>query len=140
MGDLMSNVVPLPAALNRGPWLELEKVVSSAPEKKLALSDTFWIVAGPIFEAGEVKRRTGNGIAVPDAFFKIVAWVDRSSKFQAMAFIFPKDAVFRDPSIYLSSVNEVEVRTGIDFFHELDEDAEDDAEAFVPNCMWEMSR
>jgi endonuclease G len=140
MGDLMSNVVPQPAILNRGPWLELEKVISSAPERKLALSDTFWIVAGPIFEAGEVKQTTGNGIAVPDSFFKIVTWIDRHRKFQAMAFIFPKDATNKNPTVYLSSVNEVEARTGIDFFPELETSVEQDTEAFIPKRMWEMSR
>ncbi len=139
-GDLMSNVVPQSAALNRGPWLELEKVVSSAPEKKLALSDTFWIVAGPIFERGIVRETIGNGIAVPDGFFKIVTWINRDRKFQAMAFIFPTDATVKNPTSYLSSVDEVEERTGIDFFPHLEQGIAEEVEAFTPKRMWEMSR
>ncbi len=139
-GDLMSNVVPQSATLNRGPWLELEKVVSSAPERKLAFSDTFWIVAGPIFDGGAVRETIGNGIGVPDGFFKIVTWIDRDRKFQAMAFIFPTDATVKNPTSYLSSVDEVERRTGIDFFPDLDPSVAEDAEAFAPKRMWEMSR
>ena len=138
----MSNVVPQPATLYRGPWFELEKVISSAPERKLALSDTFWIVAGPIFDGGGgiVKETIGNGIAVPEAYFKIVAWTDRSRKFQAMAFIFPKSASVKNPTTYLTSVDEVEARTGLDFFPVLESRAQEDAEAFIPMRMWEMSR
>lgn len=139
-GDLMSNVVPQTATLNRGPWFELEKVVSSAPEKKLALSDTFWVVAGPIFDGGAVKKTIGNGIGIPDAFFKIVAWTDRNGRFQAMAFIFPQDAAVKNPTTYLSSVDEIEERTGIDFFPTLESRVQEDAEAFVPKRMWEMSK
>jgi endonuclease G len=140
MGDLMSNVVPQPAALNRGPWYELEKVVSNAPEKQLTEADTFWVIAGPVFEGGVVGETIGHGIAVPDSFFKIVAWTDRTGKFKAMAFIFPKDATVKNPTVYLSSVDELEKRTGIDFFPELTPSVEEEVEAYVPKRMWEMPR
>ena len=140
MGDLMSNVVPQPVNLNRGPWLELEKVVSSAPEKRVALSDTFWVVAGSIFDNGTVRETIGNGTAVPDAFFKIVTWMDRNGKLQAMAFIFPKDVTNRNPTAYLSSIDEIESRTGIDFFSALEPEVEKKVEAFVAKRIWETSQ
>ncbi len=136
-GDLMSNIVPQLPVLNRGPWYELEKVVSVAPEKRVAKDQTFWIIAGSVFDGGRVQRRIGNGIGVPDSYYKIVAWYDRSGKFKTMAFLFPFNATIKNPTVYLTSVDEVEACTGLDFFPDIDPAIGIEAESILPTKMWE---
>jgi endonuclease G len=136
-GDLMSNIVPQLPTLNRGPWYELEKVVSVAPEKRAAKNQTFWIIAGSVFDGGRIKKRIGNGIGVPDSYYKIIAWYDKAGEFKVMAFLFPFDATTKNPTKYLSSVDEVEVCTGLDFFPDLDPTVEVTAESVLPTVMWE---
>lgn len=136
-GDLMSNIVPQLSVLNRGPWYELEKVISVAPEKRVAKDQTFWIIAGSVFDGGRIKKRIGNGIGVPDSYYKIVAWYDRTGRFRVMAFLFPFDATVKNPTKYLTSVDEVEICTGLNFFPDLDPAISVAAESVHPTAMWE---
>lgn len=135
-GDLMSNIVPQLPALNRGPWYELEKVVSVAPERRVAKHQTFWVIAGSVFEGGQIRRRIGNEIGVPDSFYKIVAWYDMKGRFKVMAFLFPSDATIKNPTFYLTSVDKVEECTGLDFFPAIDSEIGAMAESVVPREMW----
>lgn len=128
---LMSNIVPQRHALNGGAWKQLEmKIATSYPGR----FGEVWVLAGPVFGARAETLR--NGTVVPEAFFMIV--VDESDgRVRAQAFVFPQETpAGPELSRYLVSIDEVERRTGLDFFHELPDEVEDALEAKRAERVW----
>ena len=113
LAGLMSNMVPQLGSLNADGWLRLEDAHRHLVEDAAAGVDRLWVVAGPVFDS-ETPRRVGNGVAVPDGCFKVVAWLEDDT-LHARAFILPQRAD-APLSAYLTSVDEVEARTGLDLF------------------------
>ncbi len=111
---LLSNVVPQNLSLNSGKWRQLESAV-----RKLAQSSTELIVlTGPIF-CEDTERIGVNQVAVPCELFKVVLSI-RDSQLTMFAAILPNDANPREPiDHFATSVDTVQRRTGLDFFHEI---------------------
>ena len=109
----MSNICPQKHGLNAGLWKSLEqKIATNYPGR---FGDV-WVLAGPVFGARpeKLKRR----VVVPEAFYMIV--VDESDgRVRAEAFLLPQDPVSTQLDSYIVSIDEVERRTGLDFFNEL---------------------
>lgn len=116
----LSNVCPQNKNLNRGDWKELEEL-----ERQWALSEgTVSITAGPIYSKKNPLRIGANKVAVPDGFFKVIL-VNYPDAPKAYGFIFRNEAGSHPLSHYQLSVNEVERRTGMDFFPGLSEEIEE---------------
>jgi endonuclease G len=69
---LLTNVLPQRHDLNAGPWLRLEDYCQQLAKNG---RKEMFITAGPIYGAN--PPTIGHGIAVPEAFFKIVVVLDR---------------------------------------------------------------
>lgn len=120
---LLTNILPQQHDLNAGPWGRLEDLCQKLVQ---AQGRALYVVAGGIFEG---KPRTiGAGVAVPDAFFKVVvvlapgqgaAAVDASTR--VIAVIMPNRAglLAEDWARYRTSVDEIERRTGYDLLPRL---------------------
>src|SRR5690349_15466590 len=108
---LMSNVAPQKARLNELVWQRLEEAEADivAPG-----AIELWVTAGPVF--AERRALKQSAIALPDAFYRI--WLDvRDGVPAALAFVVPQEVCGTEPlSRYLVTVDEVERRTGLDFF------------------------
>ncbi len=117
---LMSNISPQRPDLNRRLWQRLEEVVIDHFVPRFGVVQ---VITGPIF--GErffdnVTHRVGL-VEVPQAFYKIV--VVPAEKPRALAFIMPQEVRGDEPlDDYLVSIDEVEARTGLNFFPEMPED------------------
>lgn len=124
----MTNVCPQNRNLNRGDWKDLEEI-----EREWAVQyECVSIAAGPIYYAGQKPLRIGNNqVAVPDAFFKVLL-VGYPKHPKAYGFIFENKAGSHPLSYYQLSVDEVEERTGMDFFSALPDDVENRIEAEKP--------
>lgn len=116
---LMSNITPQRHALNAGLWRELEqKIATSYP----ARYGEVWVLVGPVF--GPNPQRLRGRVAVPEAFFAIVI-DENEGRLRTLALIVPHDApADADPSRYLTTIAEIQQRTGLDFLNEL-EDADE---------------
>lgn len=128
---LMSNIAPQRHALNAGVWKDMEmRIATSYPGR----FGEVWVLAGPVF--GERPARLPNGTAVPEAFYMIV--VDESDgRVRAQAFMFPQETpAGAKAERFMVSVDEVERRTGLDFFAELEDAAEVVLEAKRAEGMW----
>ena len=128
---LMSNIAPQRHALNAGAWKEMEmKIATSYPGR----FGEVWVLAGPVF--GARPSRLANGTAVPEAFFMIV--VDESDgRVRAEALLFPQETpAGADPGRFVVSIDEIERRTGLDFFPELDDGAERALESKRAQAVW----
>lgn len=128
---LMSNVSPQKHALNAGPWKQLEqRIAANFP----ARFGEVWVLAGPVF--GENPPRLKRRVAVPEAFYMIVL-DEHEGRVRALAFLFPQDAAAEaEPARYLTTIDEIERRTGLDFFGLLPDEAENALEGRVAGRVW----
>ena len=127
---LMSNICPQKAALNSGRWNELEQTVGqdrSSHGSLAASCKEVWVITGPIYDAD--IQRLKSGVEIPDAFFKIVLDVDEETKgIRVLAFIMPNEKCKGELAEYLVAVDEVESKTGLDFYWELEDGVEEKVE------------
>ena len=120
---LFTNICPQNHQLNKGDWNDLEQQCRYWAKK---MGDLY-VVAGPVFYHGAQKTIGRNGVAVPDAFFKVLLSDGRRVK--AIGFLYPNDGGDYEMDRCVRSVDEIERLTGFDFFPLLDDGVEDVIEA-----------
>ena len=118
--NYLSNITPQKSELNQGPWNRLEGKVRNLAKKPEV--DAVYVVTGPLFERNMPNLpEADEAHMVPSGYWKIVATKDGDSV-KVAAFIFdqntPRNADFCD---HLKTVDEIEHRSGLDFFHGLDQ-------------------
>lgn len=108
---VFSNMTPQPANFNRGRWGVLENLMRAwgAKYKKI------WIVTGPVLRNDLPAIGKVNQVSVPDEYFKVIVRQNGSS-YEGMAFLMPTDVPSPDLKSYVVSIDEVEEKTGFDFF------------------------
>jgi endonuclease G len=137
---VLSNILPQTEDLNRGPWYDLERLVEEKVHPTTAANAATvpkdaYVIAGAVWPAAcatHQPRRAGDGcrdlgkkaapaqrIAVPEATFKIVVFVDAglpvtSSPREVIAVLMPNLAGIRTKpwTAYQTTVEEIERRTG----------------------------
>jgi endonuclease G len=127
----MSNMSPQTPQFNRGIWKDLESEVRNwaASEKEL------YIVTGPIFD-GKPKQFIGpDKVAVPDAYYKIVLDYEHQP-IKAVAFIIPNAGCTSSFWQFSTSIDNVEQKTGINFFPQLPDSVENRLESEVAKNNW----
>ena len=136
----LSNMSPqVGSGMNQHVWKYLEQQVRAWVVKY----DEAWVVTGPVFledsEGLYVDSTIGAGeVGVPAAFYKLVV-VKEADKYSALGFIlenrkYPtKRADHGDFSAFATTVDDVEERTGIDFFPEFPSNIEGALESATPN-------
>ena len=126
---VLSNVVPQKHGFNAGIWKQLER----RELRNYALRyGEVWIVAGPVF--GKKIRRTSTGLPIPEKLFKIIACI-RGGKVYALAFLMDQKADGRIDH-YLSSIDEIESLTGLDFMPKLTPEQQTVLEANAARKAW----
>lgn len=128
----MSNIVPQDHdGFNgeSGVWRDLEKYIQGTlvdDQKK-----EVWVIAGTILGRGEMERvGTNKDVTVPPMFFKIVIRESVEGTPIILAFLLPHHKkAHGDIEDFLVSVDIIEAMTGLDFFREVDDEAEDQLES-----------
>jgi len=95
-----------------------------------------WVVCGPIFDSDIEKL--ASGVEIPDAYYKIIV-DEKNGKVRALAFIMPQGVTTDEKNNlgkFLTSVDEIERQTGLDFLHELPDDVENRVEAEKAGTTW----
>lgn len=114
---LMTNILPQTHDANAGPWLRLEEYAQDLAQKQ---KRTLHVVAGGIFTKGRRPATIGKGVAVPDAFFKVIVVLDRgqgaadvSDPTRVIAVVIPnKEGILGDDWVkYRRPVDEIEKRS-----------------------------
>lgn len=133
---LMSNIVPQLHEVNAGLWKELEQRILKRYTR--AFGDV-WVVCGPLYgERSRAKPLKGK-IAVPDAFFLVVADRDETcgNALRTLAFVVPHEKnLDGNARAYLTSIREIERRSGLDFFSALDAATQDALELKPAKTVW----
>ncbi len=135
---LLSNMSPQTPAFNRGMWKKLEEEV-----RKWA--DNFGyvvVITGPLLEknAGEYECIGENKVAVPQYYYKVllteITDEEGNSFYTAAAFIMPNEDIKGSIWDYAVSVDEVEKRSGLNFFYILNDSIEDEIESCMDFSIW----
>lgn len=133
---LMTNILPQTHDLNAGPWLRLEEHCQDLSKRGKDL----FIVAGPLYGAN--PSRIGKGVAVPEAFFKVITVLERgqgaadvSANTRVIAVRMPnvKGIISDDWKRYRTRVDDVEKASGYDLFSDIAEATQAVVEARVDN-------
>jgi endonuclease G len=140
MGEsfLLSNITPqVGKGFNQDIWEELEASVRSWVEQRGNLT----IITGPIFatEGNKVSYKVigKDQVAVPTHFYKIIVDANNPHQIEALAFILPnQDLTGHHYSEYLTTIDEVEKATGLDFLSALPAAIQDTVEAYKAQRVW----
>jgi endonuclease G, mitochondrial len=127
----MSNIIPQKHALNAGPWKQLEQRIATSYPGRFG---EVWVLAGPVF--GPKPEKLRRRVALPEACYMIIV-DENDGRVRAAAFIFPEDTPADAPlGNYLTTIDEIERRTGLDFLAELPDAAENALEARKLDRVW----
>ncbi|MBR5687238.1 MAG: DNA/RNA non-specific endonuclease [Prevotella sp.] len=132
-----SNMMPQYQNHNGGLWQSMEQQVTNKWNTD-NFRDTLYVVkAATIYDQ---LTTTGTGLTVPRYFYMAVLCVKNGS-YKAIGFWSLHENVSRtkeDLKKYAISIDELEERTGIDFFCNLPDDIEEEAEREVNTSDWNL--
>jgi len=116
--------------------------------------DEVWIIAGPIFDDSNGQAHLAKDaehcgspqkpVEIPDAFYKIVL-DEQAGEIRALAFIMDHSegygygegsSIVERLSGYLVDIDEIEDKTGLDFFSDLEDAEEANLESDDEPIMW----
>ena len=129
---LMTNIVPQKPDLNRKLWEKLERLEVDYSNRHLKI----WVMVGPIFD--DDRQTMNSGIEIPDAFYKILLDEQENTReLRFLSFLIPQSVRGNEPlQQFLTSVDEIERQTGLDFFWALNDPHEEFLEGQVPKALW----
>ena len=127
---LLTNVCPMHKALNEGGWTKLEEKVREWTARDSALL----VFTGPVVSKGDTTLASGR-VTVPSAYYKVIMAPCVRPK-RAIAFIYPNGHSGGRLQQYAVSVDEVERRTGLDFFPTLPDNEQQRLESDVHLDAW----
>lgn len=125
--NYLSNITPQKSNLNQGLWEKLEE-----NERKVAKRDTvkeIYVMTGPLYERSMPKMpNASKDHVVPSAYWKVIA-VNDGKVPRVAAFYFDQETSRNeDMCDHLQTIDEIERRSGLDFFYTLDDALEDSME------------
>jgi endonuclease G len=126
-----SNMSPQKPEFNRERWAELEAWVRTYV---VDFKEPVFVVTGPVLKEG-LKKQGKNEVSIPEQFYKVV--LDLSgNEHKAIAFLMPNDHCAYPVSGYVTSIDEIENLTRLDFFSSLNDDEESRVEAMKSIDGW----
>lgn len=137
----MSNMSPqIQNGFNGGIWLNLERQVQSKGYSIRNSSDTLYVVKGGTIEDNQIMKYISDGshkIAVPKYFFMALLSL-KNGKYTAIGYWFEHKVYDNKESYsnYAVTIDDLESKTGIDFFHNLPSGIEEDVEKSKDNWVW----
>ncbi|HJD76333.1 MAG TPA: DNA/RNA non-specific endonuclease [Bacteroides reticulotermitis] len=134
----MSNMNPqIQNGFNGGIWASLEKKVQSWGEITNN-QDTLYVTKGGTIDNNNVIEylKANNTIPVPKYFYMAILSL-KNGQYKAIGFWFEHKAYSNNNyAAYAMSIDELEAKTGIDFFHNLDKSTEATVEANYQASDW----
>ena len=135
---LMTNITPQKPSLNQGSWQQLEALIE---DELASRHGSFRVITGPIFGPDPARIGGPLGVAVPEAFYKILVREPTTANEapKVLAFLFPQDTPkHADLRTLLVDIDEIEARVGLDFFPELNDEIERRIEAEIQPGDWAL--
>ena len=127
---LLTNICPMHKALNEGGWAKLEEKVREWTARDSALL----VFSGPVVSDSDTTL-TGGRVKVPGAYYKVIM-APCVRPMRAIAFIYPNGYSGGRLRQYAVSVDEVEQKTGLNFFPCLPNEEQERLESPVNLDAW----
>ncbi|MEQ8208259.1 MAG: DNA/RNA non-specific endonuclease [Lacipirellulaceae bacterium] len=143
----LANACPQIQAFNGGHWLGLERLCGLWADEY----ESLWITCGPIYVQGRDLETIGDGsetkVSIPTGFFKIVARENAAEPNQpfVLAFIYDHDEELSHSGVdvdhvpFLKSIDEIEEKTGLNFFANLSAGDQAAIESQAATALWEWN-
>lgn len=144
----LSNMSPQKPGFNRGIWRSLETLVRTWAVENQAI----YVITGGVFkDIGAVTSSNDsinigfmeiigpNEVVVPPYFYKIVL-VYQPPVYKAIAFIIPNRKCHEDLQHFATTIDSVEVVTGINFFPDFDDKRIDELESSCNLNSWSFKK
>lgn len=128
----MTNMSPQVPDFNRGIWKDLESKV-----RDFAVAEgSIYVYTGPIFTTNNCRTVIGRScsIEVPEAYYKVI--LSEKEPRTMIGFILRNEGSTNSLPSFIVTVDEVERRTGLDFFSELPDEDEVALESTVVTNRW----
>jgi len=125
-----SNISPQTHVFNAGIWNKLEQKTRYWAKKYNHL----YVITGGVLEKN-LKTIGSEKVSVPNYFYKILLDYTQP-EIKAIAFLMPHEESNRPLYEFVVSIDELEQKTGIDFFPELPNDIENKLEASSSYRSW----
>lgn len=127
--NYLSNITPQKSDLNQGAWVRLEN-----KERELALSyGEIYVITGPLYEKEMTKLPNADEAhTIPSSYWKIILVKTGSflNSINAASFIFDQESKSGEKLIdHLTTIDEIEKRSGLDFLRELPDSIEEQIES-----------
>lgn len=138
---MMSNINPqIQNGFNGGIWQQLEEQVQAWGKVGQA-SDTLYVVKGGTIDDGQINEYINNNIPVPQYFYMAVLNL-HNGFYDAIGFWLEHKAYNNNDSYknYALSIDELESKTGLDFFHNLPDKIENEIEASYDTDNWNWKK
>ncbi|MBR0223597.1 MAG: DNA/RNA non-specific endonuclease [Bacteroidales bacterium] len=138
-----TNITPQHADLNQGLWEKLEQQVRG----QINSCDTLYVVTGCVLATTAdptvrtVDDNNGKPVAVPKAYYKVILKYTAGTAnggYSAIGF-WMENKAYGETALsrsFARTVDEIETLTGIDFFHNLNDTYEKEAEARYDASAW----
>lgn len=143
----MTNMSPQISSFNQGYWVTLEGQIQKLGRDR-TFCDTLYVVKGGTIRDGQIKtyveRPNGKKVAVPKYYFVALLKV-KNSQYSSIGFwlehkevnySYEKQAplsVFKETVV---TIDELEEKTGLDFFHNLPDNIETPVEKLKEPAAW----
>ena len=127
---LTSNISPQEHEFNAGIWNRLEQKTRYYAKRY----DELYVITGSIFNNSKDEIGT-EFVTVPSAFYKIM-YRNTNDGGKLLAFLIPHKESDDSIYTYITSVDDIEQQTGIDFFAQLPDGVEDLLEATKSSSGW----
>ena len=130
----LSNISPQNSNLNRGVWKSIEELTRDNAHRY----GEILVVTGPVFTDKKGLGYIGdNRVLIPNAFYKVL--LTYNNGYKGIGFYCENIAGKKKLQSYARSIDEIEQITGIDFFHLLDDDIENETEALYDWNDWKTA-
>ncbi|RLV59517.1 DNA/RNA non-specific endonuclease [Parashewanella curva] len=125
--NYLSNITPQSSDLNQGPWVKLENAVRGAVRN----GNSVYVITGPLYEYDfATLPEADEEHFVPSGYFKVVATISNTGWINASGFIMEQTAGRRDDYCRTEvTIDEIEYRSGLNFFPTLASNVENSVEA-----------
>ncbi|MDD1616747.1 MAG: endonuclease G, mitochondrial [Methylococcaceae bacterium NSP1-2] len=134
---LMTNISPQTPKLNRQFWQRLEAAEAKYFTK---LADKVWVITGPVFTGSTERLSSSWRVEIPDAFYKIyITEAKANQPSKVLAFLVPQTVKGNESlAQFVTSIDNIEAQTGLDFFSDLDDTIENQLEASMEPQAWDL--
>ena len=126
----MSNMSPQLPGFNRGIWKKLESTVRNWASD----NGEIHVVTGPIL-TGSYPSIGSNQVSIPNYYYKVILDY-KEPELKGIGFILLHEKSNSSLKSFAVSIDEVERKTGIDFYHALPDEIEKQIESSIDVSKW----